>query len=68
MGCTNGGPGIAVGAGELEEEQAKALAETKQELKQALNALQALRQENQGLRARIAQYEDTQAEDMNQDV
>ncbi|RDX56613.1 hypothetical protein OH76DRAFT_1395731 [Lentinus brumalis] len=59
--------GIAVGAGELEEEQAKALAETKQELKQALNSLQALRQENQELRARITQFERNPTEDSNQD-
>ncbi|RPD66290.1 hypothetical protein L226DRAFT_194363 [Lentinus tigrinus ALCF2SS1-7] len=59
--------GIAVGAGELDEEQAKALAETKQELKQALNALQALHQENQELRLRITQFKDSQAGDSDQE-
>ena len=52
--------GIAVGAGELGEEQAKDLAETKEELRQALAALQTAREENQELRARLAREERAQ--------
>ena len=52
--------GIAVGAGELGEEQAKDLAETKEELRQALAALQTAREENQELRARMAREERAQ--------
>ncbi len=50
--------GIAVSAGELEEEQASALADTREELKQALLSLQAIRAENKELRARLARYGD----------
>ena len=59
-------PGIAVSAGELEEEQASALANTREELKQALLSLQATRAENKQLRVRLARYEgdeDGQARD-----
>ena len=58
--------GIAVSAGELEEEQASALANTREELKQALLSLQATRAENKQLRVRLARYEgdeDGQARD-----
>ncbi|KAI1794505.1 hypothetical protein LXA43DRAFT_1058965 [Ganoderma leucocontextum] len=49
--------GIAVSAGELAEEQASALADTREELKQALLSLQGTRAENKQLRARLARYE-----------
>ncbi|KAI0082740.1 hypothetical protein K474DRAFT_1681140 [Panus rudis PR-1116 ss-1] len=49
--------GIAVGAGDLEEENAKALMETRQELEETTRALTLARDENQELRARIAWLE-----------
>ncbi|KAI0636824.1 hypothetical protein C8Q77DRAFT_526463 [Trametes polyzona] len=52
--------GIAVSAGELDEHQAQELAETRQRLKDALNSLQIVHQENQELRARITSLEATQ--------
>ncbi|PIL24133.1 transporter [Ganoderma sinense ZZ0214-1] len=58
--------GIAVSAGELQEEQASALADTQEELKQALLSLQETRAENKQLRARLSRYEgdeDGQARD-----
>ena len=57
--------GIAVSAGELEEEQAKALADTKQELQQALSSLHTARDENQQLRARIAALEQGRPQEEN---
>ncbi|KAI0807432.1 hypothetical protein C8Q74DRAFT_1362934 [Fomes fomentarius] len=54
--------GIAVGAGELDEEQAKDLAETKEQLRQALSSLQVARNETQQLRARVARFEQNQDE------
>ncbi|TBU35827.1 hypothetical protein BD311DRAFT_772879 [Dichomitus squalens] len=52
--------GIAVSAGELDEEQAKVLAETREALKRATASLQSARNENQQLRARLAYYEQDQ--------
>jgi len=49
--------GVAVGAGELEEENAKKLAETKAKLEEVLATLSVLRDENQRLRARLSQAE-----------
>ncbi|KAI0375043.1 hypothetical protein BV20DRAFT_961301 [Pilatotrama ljubarskyi] len=49
--------GIAVSAGELDERQAKELARTRYQLREAEASLQALRQENHELRARIASLE-----------
>ncbi|OBZ75978.1 Voltage-gated hydrogen channel 1 [Grifola frondosa] len=46
--------GIAVSAGELEEEDAKMLAETREKLAEATSALKEVRAENQQLRARVA--------------
>ncbi|KAL1944578.1 hypothetical protein VTO73DRAFT_3008 [Trametes versicolor] len=46
--------GIAVSAGELDEQQAEQLAETREQLNDALKSLHAVRQENQELRAHIA--------------
>lgn len=46
--------GIAVGAGELEEDNAKALAKTRQERDQALLALSEAQEELQVLRTRIS--------------
>ncbi|KAI0748270.1 hypothetical protein C8Q80DRAFT_1270698 [Daedaleopsis nitida] len=59
--------GIAVGAGELGEEQAKDLAETKERLNHALSSLQAARAENQQLRARIASLQQDQSQDSTTD-
>ncbi|OCH95031.1 hypothetical protein OBBRIDRAFT_746573 [Obba rivulosa] len=49
--------GIAVSAGEIEEEQAKELEETQQELKGTIVALTEARRENQYLRSRLATLE-----------
>ncbi|KAK7693636.1 hypothetical protein QCA50_003205 [Cerrena zonata] len=49
--------GIAVGAGDLGEENVKALIETKQELESTTRALTEAQDENQRLRARIAWLE-----------
>ncbi|KAH9945990.1 uncharacterized protein BXZ73DRAFT_86207 [Epithele typhae] len=48
--------GIAVGAGEIGEEQAKELEETREELKSTQAELEGVRLENQQLRLRLAQY------------
>lgn len=49
--------GVAVGAGEVEEETAKALTETRQELEEVTRHLTLVRDENQQLRVRIAWLE-----------
>ncbi|KAI0797726.1 hypothetical protein C8Q75DRAFT_16726 [Abortiporus biennis] len=49
--------GIAVSAGEIEEENAKALMETRQELEEVTRSLTQARDENQQLRSRIAWLE-----------
>ncbi|KIP09474.1 hypothetical protein PHLGIDRAFT_86519 [Phlebiopsis gigantea 11061_1 CR5-6] len=49
--------GIAVGAGEIEEENAKTLAKTTQERDQALTALSQAQEELQTLRARLSTLE-----------
>lgn len=46
--------GIAVGAGELQEEEAREFAETQEELKKVKEELQDVRSENQTLRRRLA--------------
>lgn len=46
--------GIAVGAGELGEEEAKALAQTERKLASVQSELSATRQENQRLNAQLA--------------
>lgn len=53
--------GIAVSAGELDERQAEQLAETREQLNDALKSLHAARKENQELRARIAFTQGTEA-------
>lgn len=53
--------GIAVSAGELDEQQAEQLAETREQLNDALKSLHAARQENQELRARFAFTQGTEA-------
>ncbi|KAI0831440.1 hypothetical protein BC628DRAFT_1312137 [Trametes gibbosa] len=53
--------GIAVSAGELDERQAEELIETRQQLQDACASLQAVRQENQELRARIMSLQSSQA-------
>ena len=50
--------GIAVSAGELDERQAEELHKTRHKLRDALQSLQALRQENQELRLRLASVQD----------
>lgn len=50
-------PGIAVSAGELEEENAKTLARTRQERDQALMALRQAQEEIQTLRVRVSSLE-----------
>lgn len=52
--------GIAVSAGELDEQQAEELIETRQQLKVAHASLEAVRQENQELRARITSLQSAQ--------
>ncbi|KAH9857013.1 hypothetical protein C2E23DRAFT_806261 [Lenzites betulinus] len=52
--------GIAVSAGELDEQQAEELIETRQQLKVAHASLEAIRQENQELRARITSLQSAQ--------
>ena len=54
------GARIAVSAEELDEEQAKVLAETREALKRATASLQAAHDENQQLRVRLACYEQDQ--------
>ncbi|KIL69657.1 hypothetical protein M378DRAFT_190071 [Amanita muscaria Koide BX008] len=49
--------GIAVGAGELEEEDAKELAEVRRKLEETRSTLAIVRDENETLRRRIAAYE-----------
>jgi len=49
--------GIAVGAGELSEEQAKELEEVQQELKRTTHELESIREENHQLRRRLIAYE-----------
>ncbi|KAI0673075.1 hypothetical protein C8Q78DRAFT_697838 [Trametes maxima] len=49
--------GIAVSAGEIDEQQAKELEETRQKLGEALSSIETLRRENQELRARIVPSE-----------
>lgn len=49
--------GITVGAGEIEEENDKDLAETKKRLEETTSALMQAREENQQLRVRIAWLE-----------
>ena len=46
-----------MGAGDIEEEDAKALMETRQELEDTIKALTEARDENQQLRARIVWLE-----------
>ena len=55
--------GIAVSAGELDEEQARELAETREKLKNTLSSLQASRGENRLLRLRLSRYEPTDGEE-----
>lgn len=58
--CVNGVlrlAGIAIGAGDLEEENAKALMETQQELEDTTKALTEARDEIQHLRARVTWLE-----------
>ena len=49
--------GVAVGAGELEEETYKELAQTKRELEESRSALARAQDENQELRARLTLQE-----------
>ncbi|KAF8309241.1 uncharacterized protein EI90DRAFT_3105772 [Cantharellus anzutake] len=49
--------GVAVGAGEIQEDNARDLAETKLALQEANTRLQAVVEENQQLRARLRAYE-----------
>lgn len=49
--------GIAVSAGELEEENAKTLAKTTQERDQALEALHQAQEELRALRTRLTSFE-----------
>ncbi|KAI0328543.1 hypothetical protein GY45DRAFT_991083 [Cubamyces sp. BRFM 1775] len=50
--------GIAVSAGELDERQAEELSKTRHKLRDALQSLQSLRQENQELRLRLASVQE----------
>jgi hypothetical protein len=52
--------GVAVGAGEFEEENAKQLAETRAKLQEALAKLSLVQDENDHLRARLSQGEQTE--------
>ncbi|KAI0780782.1 hypothetical protein BD413DRAFT_500129 [Trametes elegans] len=53
--------GIAVSAGELDERQAEELADTRQQLREALSSLEALRQENLELRAKAGLVQESGA-------